>query len=49
MLSNTWEDSVQSHQVWLFIGVNGSLLILGLIILTTVKNNYVVDKNIKRF
>jgi membrane protease YdiL (CAAX protease family) len=27
------------QQAWLFVGVNGSLLILGLIILTTLKNN----------
>jgi membrane protease YdiL (CAAX protease family) len=33
------EKNLQLHQVWLFIGVNGSLLALGLIILTTMKNN----------
>jgi uncharacterized protein len=39
------QDSVtdlRSHQLLLFIGVNGSLLMLGLIILTTMKNNYVL-------
>jgi len=33
------------QQAWLFIGVNGSLLILGLIILTTLKNNNKVNIN----
>jgi len=33
------------QQAWLFVGVNGSLLILGLIILTTLKNNYRVTIN----
>jgi len=36
---------IQSNQAWLFIGVNSSLLILGLIVLITMKNNYVVNKN----
>src|SRR5438046_5564630 len=35
----------KGQQTWLFVGVNGSLLILGLIILTTLKNNYKVNIN----
>ena len=41
------QDSVtnlQLHQVWLFIGVNGSLLVPGLIILITMKNKHSVNK-----
>ena len=37
------QDSVtdlQSQQTWLFAGVNGSLLTLGLLIWFTMKNNY---------
>lgn len=33
------EANLQLQQVWLFIGVNGSLLVLGLIILATMKTN----------
>ncbi|MFT3750898.1 MAG: CPBP family intramembrane metalloprotease [Agriterribacter sp.] len=43
------EDSktnLQSQQIWLFIGVNGSLLILGLLIFITMKNNYNNNKAI---
>jgi membrane protease YdiL (CAAX protease family) len=35
------QDSVtglQSHEIWLFVGVNGSLLMLGLVLLATIKN-----------
>lgn len=31
--------NLQLQQIWLFIGVNGSLLVLGLIILATIKTN----------
>ena len=29
---------VRSYEVWLFVGVNGSLLILGLVMLATIKD-----------
>jgi membrane protease YdiL (CAAX protease family) len=34
------KTNLQSQQIWLSIGVNGSLLILGLLIFITVENNY---------
>jgi len=34
------KTNLQSQQVWLSIGVNGSLLILGLLIFMTMKNNH---------
>lgn len=34
---------LQSRQIWLFTGVNGSLLILGLIVLVSLKNNHTVQ------
>jgi membrane protease YdiL (CAAX protease family) len=34
------ETNLQSHQIWLSTGVNSSLLILGLTIFITMKNNY---------
>jgi membrane protease YdiL (CAAX protease family) len=43
------QDSVtdlQLQQTWLFVGVNSSLLIIGLIILITMKNNYTDNKSI---
>ena len=33
------------QQAWLFVGVNGSLLLLGLILLITLKNNYKMNLN----
>jgi membrane protease YdiL (CAAX protease family) len=38
------ETNLQLQQVWLFIGVNGSLLILGLVIFITIKNTYNSNK-----
>ena len=43
------QDSVtdlELHQIWLFFGVNGSLLVLGLIILSLMKTNYIEKKTI---
>lgn len=34
------KKNLQSQQIWLSVGVNGSLLILGLIIFITMKNTY---------
>jgi hypothetical protein len=34
------KTNLQSQQIWLSIGVNGSLLILGLLTFITLKNTY---------
>ena len=38
------ETNLQSQQIWLFVGVNSSLLILGLVIFITMKDTYKDNK-----
>jgi len=38
------ETNLQSQQIWLSVGVNSSLLILGLVIFITMKNTYKDNK-----
>jgi membrane protease YdiL (CAAX protease family) len=38
------EANLQSRQMWLSVGINSSLLILGLIIFMTMKNSYIDNK-----